>query len=71
VWGVGIRHGQTFTDYRHLLLYGLITTTLVGRTLADLITGHGTCETTLPWVNHRSQRWEPEPWRFIGANAGL
>ena len=50
---------------------GLSTTNLAGRTLADLITGRVTDETRLPWVNHRSPRWEPEPWRFIGANAGL
>ena len=25
----------------------------------------------LPWVGHRSPRWEPEPLRFAGANAGL
>ena len=24
-----------------------------------------------PWVNHRSRRWEPEPLRWIGINAGL
>ena len=27
--------------------------------------------TELPWVNHRSPRWEPEPLRFVGANLGL
>ena len=25
----------------------------------------------LPWVNHRSRKWEPEPFRWLGANAGL
>ena len=24
---------------------------------------------TLPWVNHRSPRWEPEPLRWLGVNA--
>ncbi len=50
---------------------GLSTTNLAGRTLADLITGHDTALTRLPWVNHRSPSWEPEPLRFAGANAGL
>lgn len=50
---------------------GLSTTNLAGRTLADLITGESTALTALPWVGHRSPDWEPEPLRFIGANAGL
>ncbi|MBF4573296.1 FAD-dependent oxidoreductase [Herbiconiux sp. VKM Ac-1786] len=50
---------------------GLSTTNLAGRTLADLIGGRETELTGLPWVNHRSPRWEPEPLRFIGANLGL
>ena len=27
--------------------------------------------TRLPWVGHRSRRWEPEPLRWLGINAGL
>ncbi|MGV8881255.1 MAG: NAD(P)/FAD-dependent oxidoreductase [Rhodoglobus sp.] len=50
---------------------GLSTTNLAGRTLADLITEPTSDLVTLPWVNHRSPNWEPEPLRFIGANAGL
>ncbi|WP_167047458.1 FAD-binding oxidoreductase [Salinibacterium sp. ZJ454] len=50
---------------------GLSTTNLAGRTLADLITGVESPLTRLPWVNHQSPRWEPEPLRFIGANLGL
>jgi glycine/D-amino acid oxidase-like deaminating enzyme len=50
---------------------GLTTTNLAGRTLADLITKKKTALTALPWVGHRSPSWEPEPLRFIGANAGL
>jgi glycine/D-amino acid oxidase-like deaminating enzyme len=49
---------------------GLSTTNLAGRTLADLITGRQSDLTALPWVNHRSPRWEPEPLRFVGANLG-
>lgn len=50
---------------------GVSTTNLAGRTLAQLIAGERSDLTTLPWVGHRSPRWEPEPLRFLGANAGL
>jgi glycine/D-amino acid oxidase-like deaminating enzyme len=50
---------------------GVATTNLAGRTLADLITGADTELTRLPWVGHRSPRWEPEPLRWVGVNAGL
>jgi glycine/D-amino acid oxidase-like deaminating enzyme len=50
---------------------GLSTTNLAGRTIADLVTGRDTELTALPWVNHHSPRWEPEPLRFIGSNLGL
>jgi glycine/D-amino acid oxidase-like deaminating enzyme len=50
---------------------GVSTTNLAGRTLADLITGRPSDLTRLPWVGHRSRRWEPEPLRWLGANAGL
>jgi glycine/D-amino acid oxidase-like deaminating enzyme len=50
---------------------GVSTTNLAGRTLADLLLGRSTELTTLPWVGHRSRDWEPEPLRWLGANAGL
>ena len=50
---------------------GVSTTNLAGRTLADLITGADTDLIHLPWVNHRSKLWEPEPLRWLGVNAGL
>lgn len=50
---------------------GVSTTNLAGRTLADLLTGRSTDLTRLPWVNHRVRRWEPEPLRWLGVNAGL
>jgi glycine/D-amino acid oxidase-like deaminating enzyme len=50
---------------------GVSTTNLAGRTLADLVTGRDTELTRLPWVGHRSRLWEPEPLRWLGANAGL
>jgi glycine/D-amino acid oxidase-like deaminating enzyme len=50
---------------------GVTTTNLAGRTLADLVTGTGSALTRLPWVGHSSRRWEPEPLRWLGVNAGL
>jgi glycine/D-amino acid oxidase-like deaminating enzyme len=48
---------------------GVGTSNLAGRTLADLILGRRTALTRLPWVGHRSRRWEPEPLRWLGLNA--
>jgi glycine/D-amino acid oxidase-like deaminating enzyme len=51
---------------------GVGTTNLAGRTLADLVLDRRDSDlVTLPWVNHRSPNWEPEPFRFLGVNAGL
>jgi glycine/D-amino acid oxidase-like deaminating enzyme len=50
---------------------GVATTNLAGRTVTDLILGRETELTGLPWVGHRSPRWEPEPLRWLGANATL
>lgn len=50
---------------------GVATTNLAGRTLADLVTGSSSDLVSLPWVNHRSRDWEPEPLRWLGINAGL
>ena len=50
---------------------GVSTTNLAGRTLRDLILARRTELTDLPWVQHRSRRWEPEPLRWLGVNAGL
>ncbi|MEU4217230.1 FAD-dependent oxidoreductase [Actinoplanes sp. NPDC026623] len=48
---------------------GVAAANLAGRTLADLITGAGGDLTRLPWVGHRSRRWEPEPLRWLGINS--
>ena len=53
---------------------GVATTNLAGRTLATLIAGpHADGDddlVRLPWVGHRSRRWEPEPLRWTGVNVG-
>lgn len=50
---------------------GVSTTNLAGRTLRDLVLGRDTDLVRLPWVDHRSRSWEPEPLRWLGVNAGL
>ncbi len=47
------------------------TTNLAARTVCDLVLGHDTELTRLPWVGHQSGRWEPEPLRWLGINAAL
>ena len=48
---------------------GLTATNLAGRTLRDLVLGHDTGLTRLPWTGHRVRRWEPEPLRWLGVHA--
>lgn len=50
---------------------GVAAANLGGRTLAELITGVDSIRTDLPWVGHRSRRWEPEPLRWSGINISL
>jgi len=45
--------------------HGVAASNLAGRTLADLVLGHATPRTELPWVFHRARRWEPEPARWL------
>jgi glycine/D-amino acid oxidase-like deaminating enzyme len=48
---------------------GVAAANLAGRTMADLVLGRSTDRTSLPWVGHRSRRWEPEPFRFLGVRS--
>lgn len=51
---------------------GVGTSNLAGRTLAALIAGRtGDSLLTLPWVDHRSRAWEPEPLRWAATTIGL
>ena len=47
--------------------HGVVAANISGRTMRDLILGHRTDLTTLPWVGHRTRNWEPEPIRFIAS----
>jgi glycine/D-amino acid oxidase-like deaminating enzyme len=48
---------------------GVAASHLAGRTAAALITSSDDDITSLPWVNHHSPKWEPEPFRWLGVNA--
>jgi glycine/D-amino acid oxidase-like deaminating enzyme len=50
---------------------GVGSSNLAGRIFADLITEKDSELTHLPWVNRPVKRWEPEPLRWLGINAGL
>jgi glycine/D-amino acid oxidase-like deaminating enzyme len=50
---------------------GVAAANLAGRTLADLITKAESPLVHLPWVDHRSPNWPPEPLRWLGINTGL
>ena len=51
---------------------GVGTSNLAGRTLAALILRKAEDPLlTLPWVDHRSRRWEPEPLRWTATTIGL
>jgi glycine/D-amino acid oxidase-like deaminating enzyme len=44
---------------------GVAAANLAGRTLRDLVLQEPSELTGLPWVAHRSRRWEPEPLRWV------
>jgi len=68
---VGLDHGTGLGWAGGYVGDGVATANLAGRTLADLILRRDTTLVTLPWVNHRSRRWEAEPLRWLGTNAAL
>ena len=49
--------------------HGVVTSNVLGRTLADLVLRRDTDLVSLPWVGHTSPRWEPEPLRFLASRA--
>jgi glycine/D-amino acid oxidase-like deaminating enzyme len=48
--------------------HGVAAANLAGRTLADLVAGESSPLTSLPWVDHHSRSWEPEPARWAGVH---
>jgi glycine/D-amino acid oxidase-like deaminating enzyme len=49
--------------------HGVVTSNVLGRTLADLVLRRDSELVSLPWVGHKSPRWEPEPLRFLASRA--
>jgi glycine/D-amino acid oxidase-like deaminating enzyme len=49
--------------------HGVVAANISGRTLADLALGRDSDLVSLPWVGHRSRRWEPEPLRYLASSA--
>lgn len=68
---VGIDRGSGLAWAGGYVGDGVATSNLAGRTLCDLVLGRDTELVALPWVGHRSRRWEPEPLRWLGINAAL
>ncbi len=50
---------------------GVCASNMGGRTLRDLVLERETELTSLPWVGELPPRWEPEPFRWLGVNAGI
>ena len=67
-WSVGFDRSTSTGHAGGYVGDGVSTTNVAGRTLADLITGASTPLTSLPWVDHHSREWEPEPLRWLGIN---
>jgi len=49
--------------------HGVVPSNISGRTLTDLVLGRDSDLVSLPWVGHRSRRWEPEPLRYLASSA--
>ncbi len=67
-WSAGIRYDTAtgLGEAGGYVGHGVTATNLAGRTLADLVLKRHTALTALPWVDHRSRTWEPEPLRWLG-----
>lgn len=67
-WQPSVRFDGSTVTVGGYVGQGVALANLAGRTVRDLVLGNGTAITRLPWVGHRSRRWEPEPLRWIGVN---
>jgi glycine/D-amino acid oxidase-like deaminating enzyme len=67
--GVGFDRATGFAWGGGYTGQGVASANAAGRTLADLIRGVDSDLVRLPWVGHRSRRWEPEPLQWLGVHA--
>lgn len=70
-WCMGVRYdsGSGLGSAGGYSGHGVVASYLAGRSLCDLVLGKRSAYSDAPWVNRQSRRWEPEPLRFIAANA--
>jgi glycine/D-amino acid oxidase-like deaminating enzyme len=66
--GVGLDREAGFAWAGGYTGQGVAAANAAGRTLADLIRGVESDLTKLPWVGHRSRRWEPEPFPWLATH---
>lgn len=70
-WCAGVYYDATtgLGSARGYAGHGVTATQLAARTLLDRIDGRTTFRTQLPWNDHDSRRWEPEPIRWLGVHS--
>jgi glycine/D-amino acid oxidase-like deaminating enzyme len=66
--GVGLDRERGFAWAGGYGGQGVASANAAGRALADLIRGVDSDLTKLPWVGHRSRRWESEPLPWLGTH---
>lgn len=64
-WDDDVSIGYVFGYAGH----GVTSTYLAGKTMANRIAQRHTPATELPWNNHDSGRWEPDPIRWLGIHS--
>lgn len=67
--GISFDEGTRIGVARGFAGHGVTSTNLAGRTLLDRADGRDTALTRLPWNEHDSGLWEPEPIRWVGVHA--
>jgi glycine/D-amino acid oxidase-like deaminating enzyme len=67
--GIGFDRASGFAWAGGYTGQGVAAANAAGRGLADLILGVDSDLVHLPWVGHRSPRWEPEPLRWLEVHA--
>lgn len=65
-WTATVTYADGFGYAGGYVGHGVNSAALAGRTLADLVLGNDTHRTTLPWVQRKVRKWEPEPFRYAG-----
>lgn len=65
-WTATVTYADGFGYAGGYVGHGVTSSSLAGRTLADLVLGADTSRVHLPWVQRKVRKWEPEPMRFAG-----